>query len=290
MENGEDSFIRRRARPLGSGTLTPRRRARFRRIVYDHYRQFGRSLPWRSTRDAYAILISEVMLQQTQVSRVVQKYTEFIKAFPDFETLRRAPFKQILAVWKGMGYNRRALALKAAADRVVEEYGGALPKDEAALIRLPGIGKATAAAICAYAFNKPVVFIETNVRTVFLHFFFGRRDGVTDAQLHPFVETTLDRRNPRRWYSALMDLGVALKRVYGNAARRSAHYAKQSPFKGSRRQMRGLILKTLLGGPALTPAQIARQAGLAAGCLEEPLKALEEEGLIAKQGRRYVIP
>jgi A/G-specific adenine glycosylase len=259
-------------------------------VLYDHYRQFGRSLPWRSTRDPYAILVSEVMLQQTQVPRVVEKYQEFLRAFPDFAALRQAPFKRVLAVWKGMGYNRRARALQGMADQVLREHGGVLPADEEALIRLPGIGAATAAAICAYAFNKPVVYIETNVRTVFIHFFFRRRDGVTDGELRPLVEQTLDRRNPRRWYSALMDLGVALKRVYGNPSRRSAHHTKQRPFEGSRRQARGLILEALLGRPALTPSQIARRSGLETGRLEEPLKSLEEEGLIAKQGRRFVIP
>ena len=263
---------------------------RFRRLVYRFWHRYGRTLPWRLTHDPYHILVSEIMLQQTQVDRVVEKYAPFLAAFPDVETLARAPFSRVLGLWKGLGYNRRALALKRTGELVVERYGGVLPAEVEELVTLPGVGRATASAICAYAFNKPVVFIETNIRTVYLHFFFCGRAGVTDGELHPVIERTLDRRRPRVWYSALMDLGVVVKKVFGNAGQRSAHHTVQTPFEGSRRQVRGKILKALLEGPAPGIAALARRAGVKPKRAQEVVVDLEREGLIARRGRRFVIP
>jgi A/G-specific adenine glycosylase len=269
----------------GAGDITS-----FRRLVRRFWDRYGRVLPWRQTADPYAILVSEIMLQQTQVERVVAKYPLFLEAFPDFAALASAQLNQVMRLWKGMGYNRRAVALRLLAQRVAAEYGGVLPADVERLAGLPGIGRATACAICVYAFNQPLVFIETNVRAVFLHFFFRDRESVRDAELYPLVEKTLDRRNPREWYSALMDLGVAVKRVFGNPGRRSAHYAKQSPFEGSRRQARGTVLRILVDGPPLGAAALARRAGLEKEHLKKLLAELEREGFITKAGRRYAIP
>jgi A/G-specific adenine glycosylase len=290
VENGEETFLRQRLRPVSPRALTAQGVTRFRRTVYAYYRRYGRTLPWRTTRDPYRILLSEIMLQQTQVSRVVEKYEAFLAAFPDFPSLARARLKDVLAVWKGMGYNRRAMALKATAERVVAGHGGELPGEAEALVRLPGVGPATAAAVCAYAFGRPVVFVETNVRAVFIHVFFGRRRAVTDAAIRPLVERTLDRRDPHQWYSALMDLGVAIKRAFGNPARRSAHHVRQGPFEGSRRQVRGRILGALIEAPARSPAEIARRAGLPAERVAGPLGDLIAEGLVVKHKRRYAIP
>ncbi|MDD2473486.1 MAG: A/G-specific adenine glycosylase, partial [Methanoculleus sp.] len=160
----------------------------FQDLILSHYRAHGRDLPWRQTTDPYRILVSEIMLQQTQVERVAVKYPEFIEQFPNFESLARAPKSEVLRVWQGMGYNRRAIALQKAAERVVEENGGRLPADVEALAALPGIGKATASAIVAYAFNMPVVYIETNIRRIFIHFFFQGREGVRDDAILPLVE------------------------------------------------------------------------------------------------------
>jgi len=210
-------------------------------------------MAWRETTDPYRIYVSEVMLQQTQVERVKTKYEEFIEAFPDFSSLARASLSDVLRVWQGMGYNRRAKLMKAAAERVVNEFGGNLPRDVATLRTLPGLGPATAASISAFAFNMPVVFIETNIRRVFIHFFFRDREGIADAEILPLVERSLDWINPREWYYALMDYGAMLKQKVKNPNLRSTAYKPQSAFEGSSRQVRGKILRLLLdGGPADT--------------------------------------
>jgi A/G-specific adenine glycosylase len=185
------------------------------------------------------------MLQQTQVGRVEVKYPQFIKAFPDFEALDRAPLAKVYGVWQGMGYNRRALALKKTAHIVVNDYKGVLPCTHEELRSLPGIGKATASSIMAFAFNLPAVFVETNIRTVFIHFFFGNREEVADEEIVTLVEQCLYNKNSRMWYWALMDYGTMLKKSGEDKNMRSKHYKKQGKFQGSRRQKRGKILKIL---------------------------------------------
>jgi len=261
-----------------------------RTCVLDYYRRNRRALPWRTTRDPYKILVSEVMLQQTQVPRVIEKYTEFIRRFPTVESLTRAPLADVLRAWQGLGYNRRAYLLRQLAARVAGDFGGTVPSDPATLEKLPGVGKATAKATCAFAFNKPVVFIETNIRSVFIHHFFPGRRGVTDAELTPFVERALDAKNPRRWYSALMDYGVHLKQIYKNPSRRSAHHQKQGRFQGSDRQIRGLILKCLLQGPRLTERALINRAGTPGRRTKAVIARLIEEELLRRQGRYIVLP
>ena len=229
----------------------------FRKKLYTFFTGHCRDLPWRKTEDPYCILVSEIMLQQTQVDRVKTKYEEFIAAFPNFKSLKRASLTQVYAVWQGLGYNRRALALKRIADEVLSRHTGKLPAVKEELMALPGIGKATAASILAFGFNKPEVFIETNVRSVFIHFFFSNRTDVDDTEIAALVERAIDTKNPRKWYSALMDYGTMLKKQHPNPSRKSAHYVAQSPFKGSRRQQRGAILKILLKNPNLTDTDIA---------------------------------
>jgi A/G-specific adenine glycosylase len=240
------------AERLIAGRVTPAAAHRFRRRLYRFFYDQGRQLPWRATPDPYHILISEIMLQQTQVERVALKYEPFINAFPDVWSLARAPLRDIMAAWQGLGYNRRALALQRIARRLVAEFDGSLPDSVDTLRTFPGIGEATAGALAAFAFNQPVVFIETNIRRVFLHFFFPGQSGVRDREILPLVDQTLDRKQPRPWYYALMDYGSMLKRAAPNPNRRSAHHQRQAPFADSDRQIRGLILKALLGSPALS--------------------------------------
>lgn len=233
--------------------MAPAKLTQFRSMIWAHYHARGRKLPWRKTRDPYKILVSEVMLQQTQVLRVLEKYPEFIRAFPDIQTLARAPLRHVLQVWQGMGYNRRALALKRLAEEVMRRHGGKLPHDEAALREFPGVGPATAGAVMAYAFNKPAVFIETNIRRVFIHHFFPQRphtkhgEGVnkkvSDKEIFELVAATVSKTNPREWYWALMDYGTYLAATVPNPNRRSKHYTKQARFEGSQRQLRGQLLK-----------------------------------------------
>lgn len=258
---------------------------RFRKKVWAWYREKGRhELPWRSTADPYRILVSEVMLQQTQVSRCLVKYPEFIRAFPDFSTLADAPLADLLRAWQGMGYNRRAVALKKTAGVVISRYSGKLPTEESELRKLPGIGKATAASIAAFAFNLPVVFIETNIRRVFIHCFFEEEEGVTDRAILPIVSATLDRENPREWYYALMDLGSALGKGAPNPNRRSAHYQVQGRFEGSRRQLRGKILGLLTASDTLTLLDIARLTGQDQETIRSLVRVLEDEGFLVVEG------
>ena len=269
--------------------IAPGEIKRFRKTVYDYYRTHGRDLPWRNTDNPYHILVSEIMLQQTQVDRVMAKYIQFIAAFPDILSLSKATLREVLTVWQGLGYNRRAAALRSAARTLVAEFGGALPSSADVLIKLPGVGKTTAAAIAAFAFHRPAVFIETNIRSVFIHFFFEDKKGVRDAELFPLIEKTLDVARPREWYYALMDYGVMLKKQYGNPGRRSARYQRQSPFKGSNRQLRGMIIRTLVERPGMTAHALAKALDMGTERTGECLRQLQDEGLIQKEGKRFSI-
>lgn len=229
--------------------LSPKQVKSFRQAIYTNYHTSGRRLPWRETDDPYKILVSEVMLQQTQVERVVPKYLAFIKQLPNFNELAKASVGEVLTAWQGLGYNRRGLYLKRLAEIIVRDYGGRLPHDVVQLEKLPGIGPATARSIAAFAFNRPVPFIETNIRSVYLHFFFPTKENVHDAELLPLVEQTVDRKSPRKWYNALMDYGATLKREVKNPNTRSKHYTKQSAFVGSTRQLRGEVIRRLSRSP-----------------------------------------
>ncbi|OGP52914.1 MAG: endonuclease III [Deltaproteobacteria bacterium RBG_13_52_11] len=262
---------------------------RFQKEIYGHYKRNRRVLPWRETRDPYKILLSELMLQQTQVGRVIGKYGQFLHRFPDIESVARAPLRDILKVWQGLGYNRRALALKNLAGFVVDRYGGKIPPDIEALKALPGIGLATAGAVCAFAFGQPAVFIETNIRSVFIHYFFRDRRGVKDNEIHPLVVQTLDAKRPRHWYYALMDYGAMLKERHPNPSRRSAHYTRQSPFEGSLRQVRGNILKALVEQPGLTERTLVRECHRERRVVNEVITQLRIEGFIIKRGSRFFI-
>jgi A/G-specific adenine glycosylase len=210
------------------------------------------TLPWRKTRDPYKILVSELMLQQTQVARVIPKYTAFLKKFPTFAALAKAPLGAVLAEWQGLGYNRRAKYLHQTAKIIMREYKGAFPTEPAVIETLPGIGHYTARAISAFAFNKPEVFIETNIRTVFTHFYYQGRSLVHDKNLLPLVEQDLkkSRMEPRDFYAALMDYGAYLKGSGIRINSKSAHYTKQSKFEGSRRQKQAAKLRKLLSSGA----------------------------------------
>lgn len=260
--------------------------AQFRRAVWAHYRRAGRTtLPWRHTRDPYAILVSEVMLQQTQVARVEGYYTRWLTRFPDFCALARARTADVLAAWQGLGYNRRALFLKKTAERVVNEHGGRLPRSRAALAKLRGIGKGTSGSLMAFAFNEPEVFIETNIRRALIHFFFPRKKHVTDAELERYIKRSLDRNRPREWYWALMDYGAAIKRE--NPNRRSAHYKKQTKFEGSERQLRGRVLRFIISRSKRKKADIhelSRALAAPVARIRKVADKLEKEGFILREG------
>ncbi len=267
----------------------------FKKIIWDYYKKSGRDLPWRKTRDPYRILVSEMMLQQTQVDRVRPFYENFIRRFPDFASLARARTADVLAAWRGLGYNRRALFIKRLAEVVMKDFKGKLPKDRNVLESLPGIGKGTSGALSAFAFNRPEIFIETNIRRVFIHFFFAKNKKVTDTEIERYIERTLPRKNsrrrnsqsPREWYWALMDYGSMLGRTMRreNPNRGSAHYTKQSAFKGSERELRGKILKFLLERNTIPEARLHRMLASPQVRVKNIVEALRREGFLDSKSR-----
>lgn len=272
--------------------------ASFKKTVWDYYHKYGRELAWRrfprplpAGRQGYRIVVSEIMLQQTQVDRVAPYYERFIKQFPSFAALARAPVNQVLLAWQGLGYNRRALSLQKLAQIVTEKYEGELPDTPEKLDELPGIGKGTAGSLSAFVFNKPVSFIETNIRRVFIHHFSGvianiaNKTGnnangkIADEQLMPFIEKTMDMKSPREWYYALMDYGSHLGKKVANPNRKSEHYSKQSKFEGSNRQLRGAILRLVLREQKPTDRELLAVAGSKTK-LAQVMGELRKEGFL----------
>lgn len=216
----------------------------FARTVWQYYHAHKRDMPWRHNPDFYRVLVSEMMLQQTQVSRVIPKFTGFIESFANVESLAKAPLSDVLRMWQGLGYNRRAKYLHQAAQAIVAM--GRFPVTSQEIISLPGVGKNTAGAIEAYVYNHPAIFIETNIRTVMIHHFFNDAEKVDDKDIELKVSQTVDANCPREWYYALMDYGAFLKKT-DTYLSKSRHYKKQSPLKGSVREMRGKIIRLLSG-------------------------------------------
>lgn len=221
----------------------------FQDLVWEFARTHTRAMPWRDNHTPYYVLVSELMLQQTQVARVIPKFELFTSRYPDVQSLAEAPLSNVLVLWSGLGYNRRAKFLQAAAASIVNNHGGVFPQTKHELMMLPGVGPNTAGAIMVYAFNLPEVFVETNIRSVFFEHFFIGQNKVTDKELREKVEVTLDCEHPREWYWALMDYGAYLKKNGVGRLAQSSHYKKQSPLKGSVREMRGCIIKVLSTAP-----------------------------------------
>jgi len=266
--------------------------SQFQEIVWEYYRAHQRkNLPWRQNINdinfGYRVLVSEMMLQQTQVNRVVDKFNQWMEVFPTISNLANASFDEVLSAWSGLGYNRRAKYLQESAIIILSEPGGQIPREISKLVALPGVGQATAAAIVVYAFNLPLVFIETNIRTVFIHHFFPDIAQVSDAQLVPLIEQSMDKENPREWYWALMDYGSFLKQSVGNVSQNSKHYKKQSRFEGSARQLRGSVLKLLLIKERTL--RDLQESTFYDERLETILATLEGEKLIKKTGVKYII-
>lgn len=257
----------------------------FQELVWDKARELYREMPWRQDTRPYYVLVSEIMLQQTQVDRVIPKFEAFIERFPDVETLAKAPLSDILKLWSGLGYNRRAKFLHEAAKKIMNDYDGIFPNTHEGLVSLPGVGVNTAGAILAYSFNEPVVYIETNVRTVYFHHYFEDSMTVTDKELRVLAEETIDREHAREWYWGLMDYGSYLKRQGVGRINKSHHYKKQSALKGSVREARGAILKAL----ALQKHSDAalRSATYDDERFQPALQGLLADGLVVLNGNHY---
>jgi A/G-specific adenine glycosylase len=218
------------------------------------------------------------------VERVKTFYGNFIKKFPSFAVLARAKKSDVLSVWQGLGYNRRALALQETAQIIVKKYGGALPEEREVLESLPGIGPYTAGALRTFAFDEPDIFIETNIRRVFIHFFFSERRTVHDRDILPLIEKTLDRKNPCAWYFALMDYGAMLgDTATTNPNRRSTHYVRQSKFSGSDRELRGKILRLMLVRKKMQMEDLEHAISQPKERIKKIVDALLREGFIKKK-------
>ncbi len=265
---------------------------KFQKTIWDYYQKNKRDFPWRKTKNPYRIWVSEVMLQQTQTDRVVPKYQAFLKRFPTVFSLASASQKDVLESWQGLGYNRRGLNLKRAAEEVVGLYDGHLPKEPEVLLELPGIGDYTSKAIITFSYNAPLVFIETNIRTVYLDYFFKNSKGlVHDKDILRLVESTLDRSNPREWYYALMDYGVMLKKIHKVKNIKSSHYRKQTKFQGSGRQVRSILLRQILQSHKMTLDEMYEIPFLKnkKNMIQEKIQELVQEGFIEKKKNYYSV-
>ncbi len=292
----------------------------FRATVWKYWKEHGRhDLPWRKTSDPYKILVSEVMLQQTQVERVIPYYRTFLKQFPNVKTLAEAPLSEVLKLWQGLGYNRRAKMLHEAAKYILSHqpvYTASkntrlnlvFPGSAAELQKLPGIGPYTAGAVAAFAYNQDGIFIETNIRTAITHHFFpasvtGKEnrirnttiygsisDSVDDAQILSILKEMHPNGKAREWYAALMDYGAHLKRSGVRINARAKGYTKQSAFKGSGREVRGAILRTLTQGGATRTKLLSLFEADRREQVEEQMQKLVAEKLIMRRGRTFELP
>lgn len=254
---------------------------KFQKLIWDFYRKNKRDFPWRDTTDPYKIMVSELMLQQTQTFRVVPKYKTFIKKFPTIQDLADSQLSEVLELWSGLGYNRRARFLHQAAQYIVKNLNNSFPNNEKELIKIPGIGPYTAGAILVFSFNQPQVFIETNIRRVFIHHFFKDQENISDKQLFPLIEQELDKDNPRDWYYALMDYGVEITKQFPNPNRKSKHYNKQSKFEGSIRKIRGEILRQLIKVKTISITDLEQSiSDETSERIFQAIKGLEKDNLI----------
>jgi A/G-specific adenine glycosylase len=260
-------------------------KSEFQELIWQKGRELYRPMPWRENTDPYYVLVSELMLQQTQVDRVVPKFLAFINAYPTLADLVAAPLADVLILWNGLGYNRRAKYIHEAAKQIVRDHHGQMPTSYTDLIGLPGVGPNTAGAIMVYAYDQPVTFIETNIRTVYFHHFFHDDDRVSDVQLRQIAEQMLDHEHPRQWYWALMDYGTFLKKQGVGRITKSSHYTKQSPLRGSIREVRGQIIRELTLGDKDEPA--LRQAVNADERFIIALQGLLREQLITQHNLRF---
>ncbi|MDR0553507.1 MAG: A/G-specific adenine glycosylase [Treponema sp.] len=269
----------------------------FQRVIYSHYDEAGRAFPWREeTAGPWGVFVSEFMLQQTQTERVIPYWKRWMDRWPRPADLAAASLEMVLREWSGLGYNRRARYLWECAGIIAGKFGGVVPGAPESLLPLPGIGPYTAGAVACFAYNYPAVFIETNIRAAIIHFFFHageRREPVDDRDLFPILKASLDSRNPRKWYWALMDYGAALKKITANPNRASIHYVKQSPFAGSFRQLRGALVKALVSQGPGSAGELLRRIdglpGLERDGLYKALKSLEKDFIVAEQGGVYRI-
>lgn len=261
----------------------------FSTTVWEYYRLHKRSFPWRETQDPYAILVSEIMLQQTQTARVVPKYSAWLEKFPTITALASASLSEVLTAWQGLGYNKRGKNLKGAAEVMERDHKGSVPREKKNLLSLPGVGPYTAGAVRAFAWNEPEIIIETNIRSVFIHHFFPEHGDIHDKELLPLIEATLDTSRAREWYWALMDYGAHLKTIHPNPNRKSSHYSRQSAFKGSKRELRANILRYILRKKHASLADLEDHFQSSSWDTTKVLHDLTDEGMLQRKGDVFFV-
>jgi len=267
--------------------------------LWGYYDTHGRhKLAWRKSVTPYKVVVSEIMLQQTQVARVEGYFRDWMRDYPSFRALAKAPLKQVLMSWQGLGYNRRGKYLHDIAKTVTAQYNGRLPQDREQLEQLPGIGHYTAGSIRAFAFDQSDIFMETNIRTVLFHYFYQKSrtmlKNIPDTELLELLEVLISknkraRENPRELYWALMDYGSHLKSEVGNLNKQSKTYTKQSRFEGSRRQLRAQTLRYILHNEPVTENKILTASNRDKKLVKELLKELLVEGSIQKKESKYFV-
>jgi A/G-specific adenine glycosylase len=274
----------------------PSRRRLGREALRAWYVPRRRAYPWRGSNDPYAVWVSEVMLQQTQASRVVPAFRSFLRRFPTVRALAAAPRRDVVQEWGGLGYNRRAVRLSQAARAIVRDHGGRIPRDPATLRELPGVGSYTAAAVASLGFGQPVAVVDTNVRRVVARVHVGIDGHEAQAKrVWALADAWLDRDDPVTWNQAVMDLGrevcrseprcdvcplsrVCRFRRSGVTARRGPR--RQGPFEGSSRQARGAVVDALRSKWSLTPASLAAEIGFARSRVDAAVESLVLDGLL----------
>ena len=250
--------------------------------IWRYYESNGRNFPWRDTTDPYRVLLSELMLQQTQTERVLPKYTLFLEKWPDFQSMAASDLTDVLSAWRGLGYNRRALAIRTIAQKS-EAFGWTLPADYEKLLHFPMIGPATAGAVMAFAYGEDAIYLETNIRRVLIHQFCPSVEKVADRELRVILQELLTfQSDVKQWYYALMDYGVYLKSHVVNPNRRSAHYQRQAAFTNSNRQIRGLLLVVFTEQGTLALPDLLDRMPFPQERVLACLESLEEEGFVEK--------
>ncbi len=257
-------------------TLPPETIRAFRRKMLDFYRAHGRTLPFRQTADPYLITVSELMLQQTQVERVLPKYEAWVKRWPNWPSLAKADRRELLTMWSGLGYNRRAIYLGEMARVIMEKYFGVMPTDPDELCKLPGIGPYTSRAILIFAFDKPLITIDTNIRRVLIHEL-KLPPEINRLHLEQVAKLVLPKGKSRVWHYALMDYSrIALPRRIA----RIPSLSRQSTFQGSLRQIRGEIVRRLTSRPSIRLSTVAKALDRTLDDVRLAATALEKDGLV----------
>jgi A/G-specific adenine glycosylase len=266
--------------PVLHETLAEETLKLFREKVFDYYHHNRRHFPWRETTDRYAVLVSEVMLQQTQAERVKGKFVAWMKRFPDLQSLASALQRDVLELWSGLGYNSRGLRLQACAKAIMEHYGGVVPTDPMELKYLPGIGEYTSRSIPAFADNLDVAAVDTNIRRIIIHEF-AFPETISKAEIQEIAELLLPKGQSRQWHNALMDYGAQHLTSRKTGIR---PLSRQSKFQGSKRWYRGRLLKDLLAVGHMSLEEVGEKYGSCPWGFEEIVAGLVREGFIEQAG------